>query len=572
MTRSFDEVRDRFFLSDDNVAIWQEWMARGLDASLKVLRNRMQSKVCSDIPLTQLESIFSATEVPEEPEPLEAVFSEAVTNILKHSIRTNDPRFIGHMTGATPYVSLLVDMLISALNQNVVKIETALSASFVEKQTIAWLHRMVYDRDSEFYKNVMHRVDVTLGNTTGGGTLGNLTALTVARNVMLPEAGTEGLVAAMQERGVRRVVILASKRVHYSVRKAAQVLGIGTKNVIEIPVVPGSNRLDLGALESLLRSLEKHRTAVLAIVGVAGSTETGSVDNLRALGRLAKNQGAWFHVDAAWGGPILLSSTHRGLLDGIADADSVVLDGHKFFYLTLSHGAVLFKNENVLDSIRHSANYIIRPGSADLGRTSLEGSRRFESLKLWFFLKTVGRQGYAELVDNSFALTRSFAGLLRESPVFELTSEPETNILTYRYVPRGWKPGLERLKCLLLAHSTQSGGSCGVDCETDEAIECLRFAGEFLNDVNVELQKRQRLAGRSFVSRTILESVYPGFETVVLRAVLMNPFTTLEILAEILAEQEQIGAAIVGEKWKKSAVGSPRRLVEFFGTMPEETF
>jgi putative pyridoxal-dependent aspartate 1-decarboxylase len=572
MTQSFEELRDKFFLSDDNVAVWQEWMGRGLDAALKVFRNRMQSKVCSDIPLTQLEAIFSATEVPESPEPLEAVFSEAVTNILKHSIRTNDPRFIGHMTGATPYVSLLVDMLISALNQNVVKIETALSASFVEKQTIAWLHRMVYGRDSEFYKNVMHRVDVTLGNTTGGGTLGNLTALAVARNVMLPEAASEGMVAAMQERGVRRVVILASKRVHYSVRKAAQVLGIGTKNVIELPVVPGSNRLDLAALESLLRGLEKHKTAVLAIVGVAGSTETGSIDNLRALGRLAKNQGSWFHVDAAWGGPILLSSTHRALLDGIADADSVVLDGHKFFYLTLSHGAVLFKNENVLDSIRHSANYIIRPGSADLGRTSLEGTRRFESLKLWFFLKTIGRQGYAELVDNSFALTRGFAEQIRQSPRFELTSEPETNILTYRFVPAGWKHGLERLKCLLLEQLPKSSAATEPGSEIEESLECLRFAAEFLNDVNVELQKRQRLAGRSFVSRTILESVYPGFETVVLRVVLMNPFTTSAILAEILAEQEQIGTVIVGEKWKKSAVGIPRRFAEFFGTMPEETF
>lgn len=558
----------QYFLTQENESEWRSWMGRVLSEALEIVRPRPGGKICSDVSLQELERIFFETSAPDVGQSLEAVFADARDKILAHSVRVADPRFVGHMTGALPYFGLLADVLVSALNQNVVKIETALSASFVEKQTLAWLHRMVFGKSDEFYTHVMHRSDVILGNVTNGGTLGNLTALTVARNKLLPEAASEGLAAAMADRGMRRLVILASRRVHYSIKKAASILGIGAKNVIEIPVEPGSNRINLVELQATLSRLEKHKTGVMALVGVAGSTETGSVDDLNAMARIAQDRGIWFHVDAAWGGALVLSAKHRERVRGIEHADSVVLDGHKLFYLTLSHGMVLFKNEHSLDAVRHSANYIIRAGSVDLGRTSLEGSRRFDSFKLWFLLKTIGRSGYEALIDCSFATTRAFATLIENHPSFDLTSAPETNILTYRYVPTEWMPSLVAARAKL-QNAHVSGNHNAAESESAAFFESAKFVADFLNEVNIEIQKQQRLQGQSFVSRTTLESVYPGVEVTVLRAVMMNPFTTSEILAEILAEQEALGRRIVADKWKRQRQMAPADFSTFFGTLPD---
>ncbi len=567
-----DNVIHRYFLTEENEAEWRLWMERALDQALEISRPRAGGKICSDVSLQDLEKIFSETSFPNEGSCLNSVFQEAGEKVFAHSVRVADPRFVGHMTGALPYFGLLADILISCLNQNVVKIETALSASFVEKQTLAWLHRAVYAKSESFYKNAMHRTDVALGNVTNGGTMGNLTALTVARNLMLPNAANEGLAAAMFDRGMRRLVILASKRVHYSIKKSAAVLGIGARNVMEIPVEPGTNKISISELENILNHLEKHKTGVLALVGIAGTTETGNVDDLRSMARLAHDRGIWFHVDAAWGGPLVLSEKHRPLVAGIEEADSVAMDGHKLFYLTMSHGLVLFRNERALDSIRHSANYIIRPGSVDLGRTSLEGSRGFDSFKLWFFLKTMGKEGYEALINQSLAIAKSYAGAVQAHPWFELTSFPETNILTYRFVPNVWRDVLLNLRSKVESASsatmslTQARSTTG---PTANLLESLRFVNEVLNDVNIEIQKRQRLQGQSFVSRTTLESVYSGAEVAVLRAVLMNPFTTPAIVSEILADQLRIGCEVLREKWPQMSQRVPPSFSDIFGALPE---
>lgn len=558
----FDTLKRTYFLNTDNQAECERWMQKALHAAFHFLQNPENHKLHSDITLPELEDVFRDAQPPEVGAGLDATFQQATDVVLRHSVRCGNPYYIGHMTGAVPFFSLVSDLLISALNQNVVKIETALSASFVEGQTTAWLHRLVFGREESFYRKMMHNPDICLGNVTSGGTIGNLTALTVARNLCLPAAAEHGLAQALIEDGKKSCAILASKRVHYSIRKAAAVLGIGGANVVEIPVLPYSNKIDLEALEKTIVELQQAHVKIVALVGIAGSTETGSIDELPQQAAIARKYGIWFHVDAAWGGALLLSKTHRGALTGIELADSVVIDGHKLFYLPLSHGTVLFKNEHHLDSLRHNARYIIRRGSVDLGRTSLEGSRRFDSFKMWFFLKTLGLQGYESLIDHSLALAQTFAALIQEHPQFQLTSLPDTNILTYRYLPPGWKQALrsliENANCNTAPIPVQS------PAPSPDYAAILTFANGFLNDVNVEIQKRQRQNGRSFVSRTTLESVVPGQETVVFRAVPFNPLTSPSILADILVEQDSLGESIARGRWRRLKPGRPKDFDRFF--------
>jgi glutamate/tyrosine decarboxylase-like PLP-dependent enzyme len=203
-------------------------------------------------------------------------------------------------------------------------------------------------------------------------------------------------------------------------------------------------------------------------------------------------------------------------LAGIEKADSVTIDGHKQFYLPMSNGMVFFKDPTAMDAVAYHAAYINRPGSVDLGIRSLVGSRCATSLVLGSALDIMGAGGYALLIDHGIDTAREFAEAIRRRPRFELVTPPELNILTYRIVPDEWR-----------AVQNSPGGA-------DEDTR-LRI----VNRINVRLQRLQREAGNSFVSRTTLRrSGQP--ETVVLRAVIMNPRTTPAVLRSILDEQEAI--------------------------------
>ena len=511
-----------------------------LNAAIDFLNPQRENKLHSDLNLPDLETLFHEVEIPAQGVGIEKAFSQAVERVVRHSVHVSDPHYIGHMTGSTPYFHLGLELLIGALNQNVVKIETALAGSFVEGQLLAWIHKLIYGRDTDFYKARMHKPDMCFGNVTSGGTMGNLTALAVARNKKIPRCRDWGVSEALERMGKKKVGIYASKRVHYSIRKAASVLGLGTQSVHEIPVVPFTNQIDLAALERTLSQHQAQGILPLVIVGVAGSTETGSSDDLMALSALAQKTGAWFHVDAAWGGPLVLCEKGRTLLKGIELADSVIIDGHKLFFVPMAQGMVIFKDESALDVLRHTARYIIRSGSVDLGRTSLEGSRRFDSFKLWFALWALGRNNYEKLMEHSLNLGHTFAQLINSSDCFELTSEVKSNIVTWRYVPSVWKKKIEQIKKSLSAKK-----NAGV---RDAALQQVTT---LLNEATVEIQKIQRQRGRSFVSRTTLESVITGFDTVVFRAVLFHPLTSSKILSEVLQEQKSIGDSVLARLWPK---------------------
>ncbi|MEJ2158684.1 MAG: pyridoxal-dependent decarboxylase [Desulfobacteraceae bacterium] len=465
---------------------------------------------------TLAESFTASTIAPTPVKKLADVISEIIERIAPHAVNVSSPYFIGHMTSAIPFFMVHLNTIVTALNQNPVKLETSKVVSVYERQVLAKVHRMVFDFDPAFYDRHVQDPDSTLGSFVEDGTLANLSALWVARNRLLgPSAGgasveEDGLASAMMERGLQRIVVLVSELAHYSIRKAAGVLGLGNRAVIPI-AVDRDNRMDLKVLRQTLQDLEKEPgTAVLCVIGIAGTTETGSVDPLSAIADLCDAYGIHFHVDAAWGGPVRLSKKHCGLLEGIQRADSVTVDGHKQFYLPMSNGMVFFKDPRAMDSVAYHAAYINRPGSVDLGIRSLSGSRCATSLVLGSALDIMGAGGYELLIDHGIDTARAFADEIRRRPLFELVTPPELNILTYRIAPHQLSGTLD---------------------ETERRQQ--------LNRINVRLQRLQREAGNSFVSRTTLRrSGRP--DTVVLRSVIMNLRTTPQILQAILDEQESL--------------------------------
>ena len=502
----------------------------------------------SSITLPDLSRIFDQTAVPENPRLIKDVLSEIKTKVIAHSVKVGSPYYIGHMTSAIPYFMILLEMIIAALNQNQVKIETAKASSFVERELVAWFHRLVFSSSEGFYRKHIQNPKVALGNVTSDGTLSNLTALAVARErAFPPEAAFPGVRIAGVHQGLKHYgydkgVILVSARGHYSIKKAANLLGLGEESVLSIPV-DDDHRMDLRRLHQRVKSLKKlkgkERTKIIAVVGIAGTTETGNIDPLDDVGDLAREAGAFYHVDACWGGSALLLDEYRPLLKGMEKADSVSIDAHKLLYCPMSMGIVVFKSEKDLHAIKQTSQYVIRRNSVDMGRFTIEGSRPFSSLKAWASLKIIGRDGYRLLFKSAQESTKAFQQALEACRHFEILNRPELFILIYRFVP---PKAREQIRAWEAARKSARNAS-----KAKRLDGRIRKINHLINALNIKLHKALRQDDTTFVSRTMLESTpYRPQNIVVLRAVLINPLTETPVLREIAETQTRLGLEI----WK----------------------
>ncbi|HAU25790.1 MAG TPA: putative pyridoxal-dependent aspartate 1-decarboxylase [Alteromonas australica] len=484
-----------------------------------------QHVVTKKTSLEEVEKDFANAKVPESPEFVSTHAETLLDKLVAHSVNTYSPTFIGHMTSALPYFHLPLSKLMVGLNQNLVKIETSKAFTPLERQVLGMLHNLVYDRSEAFYEQHLHSAQHALGAFCSGGTIANITALWVARNKLLgPQPGfagvaKAGLAAAYRFHNINHLGVMCSKRGHYSLSKAVDALGLGREQLIALPAP--QQTLDP---EKALRAGKRYQeegNKLLAIVGVGGTTETGHVDPLDELADVAEQLGCWFHVDAAWGGATLFSSQYRDRLKGIERADSVTIDAHKQMYVPMGAGMALFKDPENANAVRHHAQYILRAGSKDLGATTLEGSRNGMAMMVYSALHIFGRRGYELLIDRSIQKAKAFADMIDKHPDFELTTSPTLSLLTYRVCPQA------------LQHTLKQ-----VDDSTRDEIN------EKIDTLVVSVQKQQREAGKSFVSRTRLEAPdYPAKCITVFRPVLANPLTSHNDLAAILAEQHLLATS-----------------------------
>ncbi|MDP2714953.1 pyridoxal-dependent aspartate 1-decarboxylase PanP [Rheinheimera sp.] len=502
---------------DSTLSIIEQNLSQNLAGFLR------ESIVAVEKPLWQIERDFQAHHIPQMPNFVSDYAESLMQKLVAHSVHTAAPSFIGHMTSALPYFVLSLSKMMVGLNQNLVKIETSKAFTPMERQVLGMMHHLVYGEGDGFYKKWMHSANHSLGAFCSGGTIANITALWIARNRLLKADGDfkgiarEGLFKAMKHYGYEGLAILVSERGHYSLGKAADVLGIGRESLISIKT-DADNKIDTAALAEKMAELSAANIRVLAIVGVAGTTETGNVDPLHQLADLAEQYQCHFHVDAAWGGATLLSNKYRHLLAGIERADSVTIDAHKQMYVPMGAGMVVFKHPSAAHAIEHHAEYILRKGSKDLGSQTLEGSRPGMAMLVHACLQVIGRDGYEILINRSLEKARYFATLIAHNIDFELITEPELCLLTYRYVPA------QVQKAMAGANPEQ-----------------LQRFNELLNGLTKFIQKRQREEGKSFVSRTRLTPAkYQRQETIVFRVVLANPLTTEQILHDVLVEQDQL--------------------------------
>ncbi len=479
----------------------------------------------ADIPLDVVAAKFRSSKIEEFPLTLEQYFKKISSDVLPNVINTAAPTFIGHMTSALPDFVHDLSKLISQLNQNLVKIETAKSLIFLEREALAILHRVFYNRDDEYYSNYVQKLNSNLGLVTTGGSTANITALLTARNKALFgtidnfSSSGKSIYSLLREKGYEDMTILGTRRMHYSIRKAISVLGLGIDSILYV-ATDCDGKLDTADLVDKIELCRIKKILILSIIGIAGATETGQIDPLEEIGKVANENNIHFHVDAAWGGTTIFSDKYKGKLSGIDSADSITFCGHKQLYLPQGISICLFKNPDQLQFATTTASYQGSIDSYDVGKFSLEGSRSAISMCLHAALRLIGRKGYEALVNYSMYLTTFFAKAIQSSNAFELIGYPALNIVNYRYIPVKFR---EKLKNNLLT--------------SDENLEISTF--------NRLLQEKQFLRGKTFVSKTLLtDTKYSPGDILVFRTVLSNPLTTYADLYEVLKDQLSIAKEI----------------------------
>lgn len=346
-------------------------------------------------------------------------------DILPGNLGIHHPHNLGHQVATPLPTAALCDLVAALTNQAMAVYETGPSATMLERQVIRWLSKLIGCEGQEVN-----------GVLTSGGAQANLTALLAARQHAEPNTWQSGI--AVQA----HMKILASEHSHYSVSRAAGIMGLGTDAVIKIPT-DTQGRMLVEELQKAHEACAARQDLVMAVVANAACTPTGSIDPLQAIGEYCQAQQLWFHVDGAHGASALLSAKHRDLLKGIALADSVVWDGHKMLYMPAAVSAVLFKSP--MDSylaFAQDASYLFQGNNLEIetynvSYRALECTKRMMALKLWAAFSLYGVDGLAALVDEAFAKARLFADKLQSDAAFELMMTPQTNIVCFRHLMDG---------------------------------------------------------------------------------------------------------------------------------------
>ena len=404
-------------------------------------------------------------------------FTEIFKTVISNSIAVTDPATIAHLHCPPLLPSLAAEVVISALNQSMDSFDQAPIATLVEQNMLRWLCAET---------GLSETAD---GTFTAGGSQSNYVALLLARDAFLRKQWNW----PAQKRGLhpecQRLRILCSEVAHFTVEKSAVQLGLGTEAVVRIPV-DDRYRMNAAALRKAIDDLQRQNLLPMAVVATAGTTDFGSIDPLLQIGAIARQTGAWFHVDAAYGGALLFSTQHFGRLAGIEAADSASIDFHKLFWQPIPCSVLLLGNARHFDFIKLHADYLNpeeheQEGIPDLVTKSVLTSRRFDALKLWISFQTLGRRKLGQMIDRTIALANHGADVIRRSPQLELMCEPQLSTIVFRAVPRGAGADADELNSTIRRRFFSSGRAV-IGHTRVRNQQCLKFT--CMNPLTTEAQ------------------------------------------------------------------------------------
>ncbi|WP_426997834.1 pyridoxal phosphate-dependent decarboxylase family protein [Pseudarthrobacter sp. N5] len=357
-----------------------------------------------------------------------AALEELEEVYLRDAVYFHDAKYAAHLNCPVVIPALVGEAILSAVNSSMDTWDQSAGATMIERRLIDWTaERLALGREAD-------------GIFTSGGSQSNFQALLIARNHAVAGLRLDSANAGLRLPSLlEKLRIFTSEDSHFSIRKSASMLGMGFDAVVPVRCAR-DHRMDPSALAGAMAEAHDAGLVPMAVVATAGTTDFGAVDPLAELAALARAYGAWFHVDAAYGGGLMVSNRYRHLLEGTKLADSVTVDFHKTFFQPVSSSALLLRDGAMLRHVTYYADYL-NPESAALAAIpnqvdkSIQTTRRFDALKLWLTLRIMGADAIGALFDEAIDLARRVGALLVAAADFELAAEPQLSTLVFRYRP-----------------------------------------------------------------------------------------------------------------------------------------
>ncbi|MEP6820467.1 MAG: pyridoxal-dependent decarboxylase [bacterium] len=449
------------------------------------------------------------TNLPLTGEPLEQLLDDCRA-IIANSRHNGHPRFFGYVASPATAPGAFADLIASALNSNVTSWRSGPAATEIERTVIGWLASLIgYGDDNRLAHGLL----------TSGGSMANMTALLMAhRAKSAPDVASTGL-----WKFTAPMTLYASDQIHMSIPKAADILGLGRA---QVRLVPSDNRsrMNTSLLRQTIADDLKNGLKPFCVVGSAGTVNTGAVDPLEEIARVANEFDLWFHIDGAYGALAALDETKRPLFCGLERADSISLDPHKWLYVPIDSGCLLFRDEARARAAFSfdGADYIkVHEQNEDeafaFWNYGPELSRRFRALKIWLTLRYYGAQRIAHAISEDNALAVYLAEQVAAATDFELLAAPELSICCFRYVPNAFQARLE---------SANEAARIAVDAELDQ--------------LNTNIMNAVQRGGRAYLSSATIRGKFA------LRACITNFRTTRADIDETLEIIREAAADVLG--------------------------
>lgn len=403
----------------------------GIQKGLKILAEAFAGadKPFSGIYPQELEKAFKGIN-PGQPLPdLDSALAEVRQLFLNDAVYFHHPKYMAHLNCPITIAALVGELIASSVNTAVETWDQSGGATLMEQTLINW---------------VAEKTGFPGGSADGvftsGGSQSNLMGLLLARDAACDKHFNHSVKRLGLPEGAHKLRIFASETSHFSIQKSASILGLGYDSVITVPC-DRFYCMNPEALSSLLDQTIGEGNIPMAIVATAGTTDFGSIDPMPFIADLCKRYNIWMHVDAAYGGGLLLSQKHRQLLSGIESADSATIDFHKSFFQPVSCGVFLLRNKAHFATTTYHAEYLnplsqSEEGTPNLINKSIQTTRRFDALKLWVTLRTYGEASIGQAFDQAISLARQAFLLLLAEPLIEVLHRPQLSTLVFRFQPR----------------------------------------------------------------------------------------------------------------------------------------
>jgi L-2,4-diaminobutyrate decarboxylase len=416
------QYKDLFY--EDNAAGYSKAIQLASESVIRFLEKK--DKPFSGISPAQLRTVMNTIDLNAPLSDYKSLLEEVEQLYSDHAIAFHLPQYIAHLNCPVVIPAIAAEVLISAINSSLDTWDQSAGGTLIEQRMISWTcNEIGFDSNSD-------------GVFTSGGTQSNLMGLLLARD----HYAKEYLRYNIKQKGLpaesSRFRIFVSEMGHFSIQKNAALLGLGEQSVVAIP--SSGYRMNTTLLEEAIQQELEEGNIPIAIVATAGTTDFGNIDPLTAIGQIAARYRLWFHVDAAYGCGLLLSTKYRHLLRGIELADSVTTDYHKSFFQPVSSSGFLVKNKRSLDLLKHHADYLNpkehdEDGLPNQVNKSIQTTRRFDALKLWFTLRLMGKQQLGNYIETIIETSAKVATMIHEDDDFDLLSFSDISALVFRYFP-----------------------------------------------------------------------------------------------------------------------------------------